>query len=141
MLARRRLVLIYYLLPRRIENMPLNVRHAHLQVVHLKYNSACELSFIQCCESKNIKITNGPTLKYVLEDKQHFYYVDFEILDKYIVEIKGSNHHYYQALSSGEIDAKNKSAQLYAEQNNKIFLYLLDYDDYNDILEKCLSEI
>ncbi len=106
----------------------------------LSYNSEAEALFIKTCESKNIRVLNGPTIKYELYGKQHLYYPDFLILEKYIVEIKGSNHHYLEALASGEIDAKNLAAQRFSEENNKVFLYLLDYEDYNEILEKCQLE-
>ena len=106
----------------------------------LSYNSEAEMLFIRTCESKNIRIKNGPTIRYSLAEKEHLYYPDFLILEKYIVEIKGSNHHYLDALASGEIEAKNLAAEKFAHEKNLIFLYLLDYEDYNEILEKCLLE-
>lgn len=107
--------------------------------IEIKYNSMSELLFITQCEELNINVKNGPTIEYELNEKLHLYYVDFEIFDKYIVEIKGKNHHYYDSLNSGELDAKNKSAEEFCIKNNKIFLYLLDYKDYKLILEKYLN--
>ena len=45
---------------------------------------------------------------------------------------KSSNQFYYETLDSGEIEAKNKAALLYAASINKEFLFLLDRTELPD---------
>ncbi len=89
------------------------------------YQSKPELEFIQVCEEENVFVENGPTVEYLLDDKKHYYHVDFKTNDK-IVEIKSSHQYYKEALISDEIDAKNKSAEIYATNHNMNFFFLLD---------------
>jgi len=99
----------------------------------IHYQSKDELRFIQTCEEKDIKIFDGPTLKYLLNEKEHVYHCDFET-NGFIIEIKATHQYYYEALESGEIDAKNKAAQEYAALINKEFLFLLDVKDYSNYI-------
>jgi len=95
----------------------------------IHYQSGNELEFIQNCENKNVKVLDGPTIPYNLNQKECYYHIDFET-EKYLIEIKGSNKFYYETLESGEIDAKNKAAQIYAASINKEFLFLLNDTGY-----------
>jgi len=91
----------------------------------IHYQSNYELLFIKDCENKNIRVLDGPSIPYVLHEQNKMYHIDFET-EKYLIEIKGSNQFYYETLESGEIEAKNKAALLYAASINKEFLFLLD---------------
>ena len=53
----------------------------------VRYQSSPELKIIQFLEQKNIRVKNGPSLKYVLNEKFFVYNVDFET-EKYLIEIK-----------------------------------------------------
>jgi hypothetical protein len=97
------------------------------------YQSRPELDFVKVCEKFNKMIENGPTLKYVLNEKTHYYHVDFET-DDFLVEIKSNHHYYKEALESGEIDAKNTAANRYAKNHNKRFIFLLDKNKKNIII-------
>ena len=66
-----------------------------------------------------------------MDEVEHIYYCDFET-DNNVVEIKASHHWYYEALISGEINAKNKAAQEYAASIKKEFKFLLDVKDYSN---------
>ena len=47
------------------------------------------------------------------------------------MKIKSSHGWYQKDLISGEIEAKNIAADLYAKSVGKIFLFLLDTTDYS----------
>jgi len=97
---------------------------------NLHYQSKPELYFINYCLDNNIHIQDGPSIKYILDDSNRVYHVDFET-DKYIIEIKSSHGWYKEDLESGKIDAKNKAAQEYAASIGKEFLFLLNVKDYS----------
>lgn len=101
------------------------------------YQSKSELYFIEACEENNVFIENGPVIPYYLNNKKHYYHVDFKTKNL-IVEIKSSHHYYSEALNSGEIDAKNMAATSYAKENNVDFMFLLDKSKhyYNEILRR-----
>ena len=91
----------------------------------LYYQSILELDFIRFCERNNLELRNGPKLEYILDGKNHFYFVDFETKD-YIVEVKASHGWYRKDLADGKIAAKQETASNYATEHNKKFLFLLD---------------
>jgi len=99
------------------------------------YKSFEELKFIKSCEQAYLNVKQGPRIKYILDDKERYYFVDFET-DKYLFEIKSSHFWYKQALESGEILAKEKAAKNYAKNIQKEFIFLLDIEDYYLKLEE-----
>lgn len=106
----------------------------------LTYQSNLELQFIEFCLDNAIKIENGFEIQYLFNNKYHIYVVDFVLPDlRILIELKGSNHFYKNDLKSGKIEAKNNAAQIFCEQNNYIFQFVLDKNIdnlYNFILEK-----
>jgi len=92
---------------------------------NLHYQSNLELNFIDYCQNNNIKIYDGPSIRYYWNNSEHVYHVDLET-DKYIIEIKASHGWYKKDLKSGKIEAKNTAAKKYALSINKEFLFLLD---------------
>jgi hypothetical protein len=63
------------------------------KINNLYYRSSYEKKFIEYCISNNIKIESAETkefrLEYYINDKRHYYYPDFYLLDlKIIIEIK-----------------------------------------------------
>lgn len=88
-------------------------------IIH--YQSKPELAFIKECENKNIEIWNGEYIRYFLNNKKRYYYVDFKIKKKekfQLIEIKGKNPYYYASLEDGTFDAKCKAARKYSKDNN-----------------------
>jgi len=100
---------------------------------NLHYQNKKELQLIEYCKDNNIKIFDGPKIKYKWNNKDHFYFSNFET-EKYIIEIKASHYWYKQDLKNGKIDAKNKAAREYANLINKEYLFLLDICSYEGIL-------
>lgn len=85
------------------------------------YQSKPELEFIKFCEKYNIKISNGPFLKYKINNKNRIYYSDFlitEEMGRRIIEIKRKHGWYKRELKSGVIKAKARAAIAYSKQNN-----------------------
>ena len=84
------------------------------------YQSAPELEFIQSCEHKNIRILNGPKIRYSFNNKIKIYYADFIIFDtngSRIIEVKRTHKWWFQELASGKIKAKTKAAIKYSKDN------------------------
>ena len=96
---------------------------------NIHYQSKFEYYFIKDCELKNIRIFDGPSIKYYLNNIERIYHIDFET-DKYLIEIKGTTNFYYDSLKSGEINAKNEAAEKHAASLNKQFLFLLNSTKY-----------
>ena len=87
----------------------------------IKYQSKCELNFIEQCIKDNIIIENGETIKYKLNDKMRNYIIDFKIFynNKWqLIEIKGAGPWYYKSIEDGSLKAKNAAATEYSIKNN-----------------------
>lgn len=95
---------------------------------NIYYRGSYELDFLKFCEMKNIKVLNGPTIKYILNSKDKIYYPDFYLPEyNLICEIK-SLYYYEKYL---EINNIKKSA---TELLNYKFLFIID-KKYDDIIE------
>lgn len=99
------------------------------------YQSKPELEFVQVCEEKNVFVKNGPTIEYELNDKKHYYHIDFET-NSSIIEIKSNHQYYREALNNGEIEAKNNAAKKYADDNNIPFLLDKTKKEYIKLMEE-----
>lgn len=106
----------------------------------LIYRSSEELKFIKSCEEAYLNVKQGPRIKYILNNKERYYFIDFET-DNFLFEIKSSHIWYKQALISGEIESKEKAAKIYAKTIKKEFIFLLDVDDYKLKLEEIYGRI
>ncbi len=87
---------------------------------NIVYQSLPELAFIKLCESRGLRILNGPVLPYILDEKNRMYYSDFLISDtksQRIVEIKRKHEWWFSGLKSGEIKAKTKCAIKFSKEN------------------------
>jgi hypothetical protein len=87
-------------------------------IIH--YQSIPELLFIKWCELKNIKIQDGPSIVYELNNKRKIYYSDFlieELTGKRIIEIKRKHLWWYQDIKSGQVRSKAKAAIKYSKEN------------------------
>ena len=97
----------------------------------LFYQASYELDFLNYCESKNIlnKVSNGPSLKYVLEKNEHIYHSDFFISDlNLIVEIK-SDYTYLKEIY------KNKMKEKYSKlKYNFMFIINKNYSEFNKLM-------
>jgi hypothetical protein len=96
----------------------------------LYFASNEELKFIKEMETLDLDVKNGPHIKYILNNKEHYYFIDFEV-ENLLIEIKSSHIWYIETLASGEIDAKKKAAKKYARSVGKKFLFLLDEKNYS----------
>ena len=101
------------------------------------YQSKLELDFIKACEELKINIENGPVIPYYLDDKKHYYHLDFET-NKHLIEIKGGHHWYNESLRTGEAEAKSSAAESFSELAGKDFLFLLDKskEDYLKVMKE-----
>ncbi len=91
-----------------------------------------ELDFLNYCEERGIinLISNGPSLEYELDGKNHTYHSDF-FIEKYnlIVEVK-SSYTYNHNLD------KNLAKERYSKLNGYNFIFLIDkkYDEFNRLI-------
>lgn len=99
----------------------------------ITYQSKLEEYFLDKCFENNILVTNGFEIPYEFNGLKT-YISDF-YLPKYniILELKGRNHFYRKDLVSGKIEAKNKAAIKFANENNMKFEFMLDKDVDNFI--------
>lgn len=100
----------------------------------LTYQSSIEEQFIEKCLNSNIEIENGLRIPYFHNNKDKTYYTDF-YLPKYkrIIELKSDNIWFKHDTANGRIEAKNKAAEKYAEENNLKFDFIFDNEIDNYI--------
>lgn len=100
----------------------------------LTYQSSIEEHFIEECLNNGIKIENGLRIPYFHNNKNKTYYTDF-YLPKYkrIIELKSDNIWFKHDTKNGRIEAKNKAAEKYAEENNLRFDFIFDSEIDNYI--------
>lgn len=79
------------------------------------YQSKLELKFINWCNSKNIIVTNGPYVDYILNNKIHKYRVDFQIND-ILIEISDIWHN--NQVKNGIWNLKVEAVNNYIKINN-----------------------
>jgi len=102
---------------------------------NLHYQTKPELDCIEYCQENNISIWDGPIIEYTLNNKKHFYFIDFET-QNYVIEIKSDHIWYQEDIKSGKLDAKNNAAKEYAALCGKEFLFLLDIKDYSGYIRE-----
>lgn len=99
----------------------------------LSYLSNMERTFLEDCDELGLDVDRGDQVRYNFQEKSHIFNVDFRINfqdgTKQLVEIKGTNVFYFQALKTGKQEAKNKAAEQYSlRMNYRPYLYLLNYE-------------
>ena len=105
-------------------NKTFKIRKLKIDDIDINYQSNYEKHFIIWCKEKKIKISNGPTIKYLWNLKEHNYRIDFTLPDqKYLIELKDNHIWQKKDLNSGKFDAKKQSAEIYAK--NIGFRYLV----------------
>lgn len=73
--------------------------------------SKLETKFVKWCQQHDIRVLNGPKLKYVWNEAEHTYNVDFQLPElNWIVEIKDIHIWHRQQMENGKWDAKYRSA-------------------------------
>lgn len=94
----------------------------------LHYRGSYELDFIKFCEISNIIIENGPSIKFIFNDKSKIYFPDFYIPSlNLICEIK-SDYYYSKDF---ELNLAKKEATLSQGYN---FLFIID-KNYKELLD------
>jgi hypothetical protein len=87
----------------------------------IRWQSVPEKRFIEWCEEKNIRITNGPTIEYEFHGTKK-YKVDFELVDKkLLVEIKDNHCWHKSQVASGKFGAKEDAAKKWCDKNDYTF--------------------
>lgn len=105
---------------------------------NITYQSLLEFEFLNKCFDLNIKVTNGFEIPYYFRNKLRTYISDFYLPEyKYIIEIKGSNPYYFEDVESGKLEAKNKAAENFANDNGMTFKFILD--DLDIFFKKLLN--
>jgi hypothetical protein len=102
------------------------------------YQSKLELKFIKFCNDNNIKVNNGPSIKYIFNEKERTYKVDFQI-DENLIEIKDEHIWHKNEISSGKWVAKENAAKKYIEDNKlKEFIFITP-KNWNDKTSKLIK--
>lgn len=109
----------------------------------LGYLSNMERTFLEDCDNLRLDIDRGDQVTYNFNGGEHIFNVDFRINHedgtKQLVEIKGTNPFYFEAIKTGLQEAKNTAAKIYSEQMEgyRPYLYLLNYKqgDINQWIE------
>ena len=120
-------------------NRIFKVKHITIFGNKIKYNSNYEKRFLTWCEENNIMVKNGPVIDYIWNDKNHKYYLDFEIIDKKILlEFKDNHIWRKQHIESGKFEQKNKYTNIWCKENNYTF-HIIFPKNLSEIKKKLLS--
>jgi len=88
----------------------------------VRYQSKLEYDFIDFCNLNDIVIINGPKLKYIHNDKNKTYLVDFYINEfNLLIELKDNHIWHKKQVEQGIFNLKNQAAEKYAAENNLEF--------------------
>lgn len=107
-------------------------RFKNNQYKNLNYQSTYELDLIKFCESRDIKIENGPSLEYLCDNISHTYHSDFYLPEyNLICEVKSSYIYNKEIII-------NESKRKYSIISGYNFLFVIDknYDDLEKITKK-----
>jgi len=99
----------------------------------ITYQSNLEMFFIKQCEKNNIRILNGHTIPYSVNNKIHKYRIDFHLPEyDYMIEIKGNHIWHRNQLKTGIWAEKEKNAINYCVniKNTYKILFQEDIDDF-----------
>jgi len=95
----------------------------------LYYQGTYEKHFLDFCFENNIVVENGPSVKFLFENKNKIYYSDFYLKEKnLIIEIK-SDYYYKKYLEKNFVKQKSCIEQGY----NFIFIIDKDYTIFNNV--------
>ena len=96
----------------------------------LNYRGKNEKIFLDYCFDNDIEIESGPRIKYLLENKGHYYFSDFYFKKlNLIIEIK-SDYYYEKKIN------KNLAKRKYSIKNGFDFIFIInnDFDDFQKLL-------
>ena len=97
----------------------------------LYYRGTYEKDFLDCCFNNNINIQKGKRIKYILYDKEHYYFSDFyyEPLNL-IIEIKSK----YTYIKNLEINILKQKSTI---ENGYNYLFIIDkkYEEFEKLIK------
>lgn len=102
------------------------------------YQSKLELKFIKFCNDNKIKVINGPSIKYIFNEKERTYKVDFQI-DKNLIEIKDEHIWHKNEINSGKWGAKEGAAKKYITDNNYNEYIFITPNNWNEKTSKLIK--
>lgn len=106
----------------------------------ITYQSKPELDLINYCNINNIIIENGPKVKFMFNDKERTYKIDFMIRDlNILIEIKDNHIWHKKQVESGRWKLKENSAKDYCIKNN--MKYHLIFPENIEELKKIIIKI
>jgi hypothetical protein len=105
------------------------------------YQSKLELKFIDWCNTNQLIIKNGPSLKYNFNGKDRIYKVDFR-LNNVLIETKDDHIWHQNDLKSGKWAAKIAAVENEIKNNNLYKkYYVLKPQNWNELIKKIKQDI
>jgi len=95
------------------------------------YQSKLEKKFIDMCNNENIIVKNGPNIKYLFNNKEHIYRVDFQI-NNILIEIKDDHIWHKKQIESGIWKAKMDVINEELKSNKYKKYYLIMPKNFNE---------
>lgn len=91
----------------------------------ISYQSKLELKFVKWCADNSIIVENGPSLKYLFQEKIHEYKVDFYLPTfNFLIELKDNHIWHKRQIESGKWKAKISGVKSSLVKNGG------EYDEY-----------
>jgi hypothetical protein len=104
----------------------------------ITYQSKLELKFIEWCASKNIIVTNGPSIDYTFKNKPHKYRVDFQIKD-ILIEIKDFHIWHRNQIESGLWDVKMNAVDKYIIDNGLKKYFFVTPNNWKQMMKEIIN--
>ena len=104
------------------------------------YQSKFELKFIRLCNEYKVKVINGPKIKYVWNNKERFYKVDFYIPKlNLLIEIKDNHVWHKDQVDSGKWQEKMNSVKKYNDDHKSEFMIIYP-KNYVNLTKKIIEK-
>jgi len=107
----------------------------------LMYRSQFEKKLIDFCNENHILINSGPVVPYFWNEKNHKYYVDFQI-DDTLIELKGNHVWHRNNMETGKWQEKEKAVREYVANSETYSEFVLIFEDkFDEFKQKLLDKI
>ena len=104
------------------------------------FQSRLEEKFINWCNNNNILCINGPKIKYIFNNTEHTYRVDFAISDN-LIEIKDNHIWHINDVKSGKWKSKEDAIMSFIKipDNNYKNFYLMTPSNWSQLTNKLIK--
>jgi hypothetical protein len=103
--------------------------------------SKLEQKFVEWCDSIKSPITNGPTVPYIHNGKEHKYHIDFLLPSlKLLIEVKDNHVWHLKQIETGKWDSKENAAKKLIDGHTYIDYLIITPKNWDQMISIIISE-